>query len=254
MLVKASAIRNDSVSTLDGKKLGTVVNVVFEADSVCPIAYILVFPHERNWLLQQIKENWGGITTSFIERNLPELPQGWDEVKKRGTGEAQRVWNAYVKDNEQKRQLANKICHLILISEIDDSKLAENQVVLKEEFDSIRDNYCYIGEPQISDTLVPFYATPNIPARESLLPITLNLNPAFQRLKIRDSNENPGWIHYVQLDTETRLVACFVVQVAGRDAGDYLVKPQDFDFSTLTSTKAFKDCDKLLFESTLGSG
>ena len=238
----ASAIRNDDVTTSDGKKLGTVVNVIFEADSACPMAYILVFPHERNWFLQQISENWGGIATSFVERNLPELPVGWDEIKKRGTGEAQRVWNAYFNANEQKRQLAHKICYLILVSEIGDSN--GTRVVLKEKFDGIRDDYCYIGEPQVSDTIVPFYATLNIPVRESLLPITLNLSPSFQQLKIRDSNRNPGWIHDLQLNTETRLVSAFVVQVAGKDAGDYLVSPEDFDFSTLTIAKAFNQYPK----------
>jgi hypothetical protein len=246
VLVRASSLRNDNVSTTDDEKLGTVVNVIFEADSNCPIAYILVFPHEKNWLLQQIRENWGGIATGFVERNLPELPQGWDEIKKKGTSEAQRVWNAYVKDNAQKRQLANKICYLILISEIDGQKLSGNQVALKDKLVGIRDNYCYVGDPQVSETLVPLYATPNKPTRDSLLPITLNLQPVFQRLKVWDSNKTPGWILDVQLDTEQRVVANIVVQVAGKDAGDYLVSPQDFDFSTLTSTKTFNQFPKLL--------
>jgi len=254
MLVQAGSLRNDNVSTIDDEKLGTVVNVIFEADSSYPVAYILVFPHEKNWLLKQIEENWGGIAIGFVERNLPELPQGWDDIKKKGTHEAQRVWNAYYKDNARKRQLANKICYLILISEIDEPKLSGNQVVLKDKFDGIRNNYCYIGEPQVSDTLVPLYATPNIPTRDNLLPITLNLRPVLRGLKIWDSNKNPGWILDIQLDTEQRVVANMIVQVAGKDAGDYLVSPQDFDFSTLTSTKAFKDCAKLSSTPTKGSG
>jgi hypothetical protein len=231
---------------MDDDKLGTVVNVIFEADSSCPVAYILVFPHEKNWLLQQIRENWGGIATGFVERNLPKLPQGWDDIKKKGTGEAQRVWNAYMKDNAEKRQLANKICYLVPVSEIDGPKLFGDEVLLKDKLVGIRDNYCYVGEPQVSDTLVPLYATPNIPTRNSLLPITLNLQPVFQRLKIWDSNKYPGWILDVQLDIEQRVVANIIVQVAGKDAGDYLVSLQDFDFSTLTGMKAFNQCPKLL--------
>jgi sporulation protein YlmC with PRC-barrel domain len=245
MLLRASSLRNDDVTTVDDEKLGTVVNVIFEADSSCPIAYLLVFPHEKNWFLKQISDNWGGIATGFVERNLPELPPGWDEIKKKGTGEAQRVWNAYVKDNAQKRQLANKICYLILVSEIDEQKLHENQIALREKFVGIRDNYCYVGEPQVSDTLVPLYATVNIPVRDNLLPVTLNLQPVFQRLKVWDSNRNPGWILDVQLDTEQRVVSDIIVQVAGKDAGDYLVNPADFDFSTLTSTKPFNQFPKL---------
>jgi sporulation protein YlmC with PRC-barrel domain len=241
--VRASSLRNDDVTTADDKKLGTVVNVIFEAESGCPVAYILVFP-EINWLLEKIRENWGGITIGFIERNLPDFPQGWDEIKKKGTGEAQRVWDAYYRDNAQKRQLANKTCYLIPISEIDEPKLSGNQVVLKSKFDDILNNYCHLGEPRVSDILVPLYATPNKPTR-NLLQVTLNLQPVFQQLKVRDSNRNPGWVLDVQLDTEQRVVANIIVQVAGKDAGDYLVSPQDFDFSTLTSTKAFNQCPKL---------
>lgn len=243
--MEAYKVRNDTVCTSDNKKIGTIVNILFDSEPDCLIAYILVFPREKNWIWQQLEDNWGGLTIGFIERNLTDLPSNWNEIKKRGINEAQRVWTAYMKDNEQKKQLKHKICYLIPIDEINNLRPSDSQVILRDTFESIQNKYCFIGDPQVCETLIPLFATPNIPTRETLLPITLNLSPVLQGLKVRDVNSKPGWIDGVQLSIKDGVINSLIIKLVGKTGGKYLVNPQDFNFDTLRCLKTFSDYRKL---------
>lgn len=250
MVVEASLIRNDSAITRDGKSIGTVVNVIFMCDSGCPRASLLVFPHEKNWLSNYIKENWGKITIETVKQAFPsEVPKILDDIKNKGAKEAEKVWKAYLNNNIEKAQMALKKCYLIPSLAVDESKRTKEKLFLKSDLESIEAKYSYIGEPPVSEAQdMAFFATHNKPVRdqESLLPITLNLM-AMQRLEVRDCEGNRGWIDDMQLDFDSGMVANLVVQTVGKDPGNRLVNLEDFDFSNLTSKKVFSSCTHLPF-------
>jgi len=250
LVVEASLIRNDSALTSDGKSIGTVVNIIFMCDSGSPQASLLVFPHEKNWLGNYIKENWGKITIETVKQAFPsEVPKILDDIKNKGAQEAEKIWKAYLNDNIEKAQMALKKCYLIPTLFIDESKRTKNKIILKSDSERIEAKYSYIGEPPVSEERdMALFATLNKPVRdqESLLPITLNLM-AMQRLEVRDCEGNRGWIDDMQLDFDSGMVANLVVQTVGKDPGNRLVNPEDFDFSTFTSKKVFNSCTELPF-------
>ncbi len=250
MVIEASLIRNDSALTSDGKSIGTVVNIIFMCDSDCPRASLLVFPHEKNWLSNYIKENWGKITIETVKQAFPsEVPKILDDIKSKGAQEAEKIWKTYLNDNIERAQMALKKCYLIPTLFIDESKRTKNKIFLKSDSERIEAKYSYIGEPPVFETRdMALFATHNKPVRnqDSLLPITLNLM-AMQRLEVRDCEGNRGWIDDMQLDFDSGMVANLVVQTVGKKPGNRLVNPENFDFSTFTSKKVFSSCTELPF-------
>lgn len=250
MLVDASSIRNDSVFTSDNKKIGTVMNVILKCTSGFPRFSILVFPAEQNWLEGYIKKNWGKLTIDSIKKAFPsKIPEILNDIKDKGTEEAERIWNNYSKDNIAKAQQELKKCYLIPGLAIEESKRTKKEIVLKIDLDRVENQFGYIGEPRVSTTQdMAFFSASNIARRdaESLLSVTLNLS-AIQDLEVQDCDGNTGCIHDVQLDFEQNEVAKLVVQTSGEEAANRLVSADDFDFSTLTSNKTFDSCAELPF-------
>ena len=246
--VEASLIRNDSVFTRDGKNIGTIVNVIVKCDSAYPVASLLVFPHEKNWLGNYIKENWGKITIDTIKQAFPaEAPKILDDVKNKGAEEAEKVWKAYLNDNIEKAQMALKKCYLIPSLLVDEPKRKKEKLFLKADLEHIEAKYCSIGEPPVSeDEDMAFFATHNKPMRDqdSLLPITLNLE-AMQRLEVRDCQGERGWVDDIQLDFKVGKIANIVVQNIGEDPGNRLINPGDFNFDKFTSKSTFTSYPKL---------
>jgi sporulation protein YlmC with PRC-barrel domain len=249
-IVEASLIRNDTVFTRDNKKIGTIVNVILRCDSSYLEASILVFPPEQNWLETYLKQNWGKLTIDTLKKAFPaEVPQIITDIKEKGSEEAERVWNAYFKDNIQKAQLKLKKCYSLPTLAIDGTKCAKNEITLKSSLESVEAKYSYIGEPPVSETQhIAFFSTLNEARRdaESLLPIALNLT-SIKGLEVQDCDGNTGCIADIHLDLEQGIAANLVVRTVGKHAGNHLVTAEDFDFSTLTCNKLFSSCTKLPF-------
>lgn len=246
MLVDASSIRNDSVFTSDSKKIGTIMNVILKCASGFPRFSILVFPAEQNWLEDYIEKNWGKLTIDSIKKAFPaKIPEILDDIKDKGLEEAERVWNDYSKDNITKAQQKLKKCYLIPGLAIEESKRTKKEIVLKIDLDRVENQFGYIGEPRVSTTHdMAFFSASNIARRDAeiLLPVTLNLS-AIQDLEVQDCDGNTGNILDIQLDFEHNEVAKLVVLTSAKR----LVSADDFDFSTLTSNKAFNSCAELPF-------
>ena len=250
MIVDASIIRNDSVFTSEEKKIGTVVNIILNLNSKFPKASILVFPPEQNWLEGYLKKNWGKLTIDTIKRAFPaEIPKMLDDIKDKGTDEAERIWNAYYKDNMSKAQMALKKCYLVPGLAIDENKRTKTEIFLKIDLERVESKYSWIGEPPVSTTQnVAFFSATNVAFRDadSLLPVTLNLIP-IQGLEIHDSDDNIGTIDDIQVDFSRNEVVNLVVQTSGENAANRIVSTEDFEFSTLTCNKSFSIYSELPF-------
>lgn len=250
MIVDASLIRNDLVFTSDNKKIGSVINVILTCSSRFPKASILVFPPEQNWLEGYVKKHWGKLTIGTIKRAFPaEIPKIAEDIKTKGAEEAERIWNAYSKDNLAKAQLELKKCYLIPSLAINGAKRTKKEVFLKIDLERVESRYGYIGEPPVSAaTHVAFFSASNIAFRdaEKLLPATLNLQP-IQGLEVQDCNGDTGIINDIQVDFERNEVVNLIVQTSGEKAANRIVRAEDLDLSTLTCNKEFGSCAELPF-------
>jgi sporulation protein YlmC with PRC-barrel domain len=249
-IADASLIRNDAVFTRDNKRIGTIVNVILRYDSSYLEASILVFPPEQKWMEMYLKRNWGKLTIDTVKKAFPaEIPQIINDIKEKGSEEAERIWSEYSKDNIQKAQLNLKKCYLLPTLAVDGSKCTKNEIVLKSSLESVEAKYSYIGEPPVSETQhIAFFATLNKARRdaESLLPIALNLT-SINGLEVQDCDGNNGCIDDIQLDLDQGIAANLIVRTVGKNSGNHLVSAEDFDFSTLTYNKLFSSCTKLPF-------
>ena len=248
MVVDACVLRNDEVSTSDNKKLGAVVNVIFKGDSKSPTAWILVFPFEGNWLKEHVTNNWGGVTIDLVKSMMPEeISKFESEMVNKGTDTADKYWAKYVEANAGKLEMKMKMCYFIPIRQIDEAKRTDGKIVLKLNYSLVGDKYRFIGEPPVTNAMMPMFASINQPVRnlKSLMQITLNLSPICQEFEVHDSTDEAGYIDDLQLDFEQGTVTGIIVRKDGADAGRYFVPPADFDFSEMRLTKPLTDCSKL---------
>lgn len=246
----ASLIRNDLVFTSDNKKIGTVVNVILTCSSRFPKASILVFPPEQNWLEGYLKKNWGKLTIDTIKRVFPaEIPKIAEDIKNKGAEEAERIWNAYSKDNIAKAQLELKKCYMIPSLTINGARRTKKEIFLKIDLERVESKYGFIGEPPVSSNKhMSFFSASNIAFRdlENLLPVTLNLQP-IQGLEVQDRNEEAGVINDLQVDFERNEVVNLVVLTSGDKAANRVVRADDLDLSTFTCNKEFCSYAELPF-------
>ncbi len=111
-MIEAGSLRGKKVLSSNSKTVGTVQNVFFEADPAKPLAYILVFIAEKNWLRKYVDDHWGRIGIETLTSLLPnEASAILDDVKKKGEQEALKIWKAYLKNKSAKDQAALK-CYL----------------------------------------------------------------------------------------------------------------------------------------------
>ena len=243
MNIDACTLRNDTVKTNDSKKVGQVANIIFKADSKSPKAWLLVLPFEDNWIVEHLKNNWGGLTIDAIKTLLPDkLPEIQDQIAKKGTDAAEKAWRAYIRDNFEKFEMKFKMGYFIPASQIDESKHQEGQITLKCNWSYVCDFYRFIGEPeQLTDKMLPFFKTINKPVNnlKKLLPVTLNLSPVLNGFDICDSNDESGSVVGLQLNLDSDTVSGIIVEACNNNSGNYLVSPGDFDFSEMRATKPF---------------
>lgn len=249
MVFEASLIRNDAVFTSDDKKIGTVINIILEPSDTYTRASLLVFPPEQNWLEAYLRKNWGKLTIDTIKRLFPsEVPSIVKDIEEKGADEAERLWNEYAKDNIKKIQMELTKCYLIPSLAVDGSRCTKKEAFLRSNLESVEGRCAYIGDPPVNDQNMAFFSTHSKARRdwENLLPVTLNLTP-IKGLEVQDCEGNTGYLEDLQIDCEQNAVSNFVVQTAGKGAGNYLLNAEDFDLSTLTSKKAFNTCTKTPF-------
>jgi sporulation protein YlmC with PRC-barrel domain len=242
---EAGLLRNKNVITKNHKKVGIVQNVLFEADPKNPLAFILIFLTEKNWLRKHIEENWGRIGIETLATLLPDQANKiLKDAKEKGEKEAKNFWGAYLKDNADKAQLLLKKCYLLPSTQIENSP-SKDELKLKTE-DKDMEDYGSIGIPrfvQDSEVMFALYGTSNLPTRDQLcmLPITLNKTPVHQKT-VSDFNHDKGLISDIQLDPRKGQVANFIIDVMGENSGKRIVPFSDvnLDSQKLKQNKTFK--------------
>jgi sporulation protein YlmC with PRC-barrel domain len=247
-VIEACSLRNDEVKTSDNRKVGAVVNVIFGANSKCSSAWLLVFPFEENWIVEHLRNNWGGIAIDGIKMLIPEkLTEIEAEVAAKGTDAAEKTWRKYIEDNFEKFEMRFKMAYFIPASQIDESRSKDGHVVLKCNWNYICDKCRFIGEPRLRKDMAPLLESLNVPVRnlKKLLPVTLNLLPVFYNYCVSDSGDEEGYIDDLQLDLDTDVISGLIVQKNGANAGRYVVPPKDFDFTEMRATKPFIEFQRL---------
>jgi sporulation protein YlmC with PRC-barrel domain len=247
-VIEACSLRNDGVKTSDGRKVGAVVNVIFGANSKSSSAWLLVFPFEESWIVEHLRNNWGGIAIDSIKMLLPEKLNEIDaEIASKGTDAAEKTWRKYIEDNYEKFEMRFKMAYFIPASQIDELRSTDGHIVLKCDWNYIGDKCRFIGEPSLRKNMAPLFESINKPVRnlKKLLPVTLNLSPVFFNYCVSDSEDEEGYIDDLQLDLHTDVVSGLIVQKDGANSGRYLVPPKDFDFTEMRATKPFAEFEKL---------
>lgn len=249
LIIEASILRNDEVKTSDGKQLGRVVNIIFDSDSKSPPAWILVFPYVANWLKEHLTNNWGGFAIDMIKTVTPadELNKIESELAKKGTETAEAYWKKYSEANASTIEMKLKMCYFIPVYEIDTSKQADGHLSLKKNMQYVGDKYRCIGDPEVTDTMMPLFKSINVPDRniKYLNSITLNLSPVCNGYKVHDSANEDAYIDDLQLDFDMQGITGIIIRKTGLNAGRYLVSTAEFDFSEMRATKPFNECQKI---------
>jgi sporulation protein YlmC with PRC-barrel domain len=252
MSVRACSLRNDKVFTSDKKKLGTVVNIVFNTELDWPEAKLLIFPDGPSWVEKELGGIVGEKAVEMVKDLLPEeADKITKDIQSKGTDTALRIWKDFLKKKEEK---AFEKFHLIPILEINEFRRAKDQIVfksdriiLKGDLELETSKYCF-ADPNdaVSDTEVALYkaGAPEVAEDEKILwPISLNL-PCIQGLLVRDCGGARGRIDDVQLNFEEGTITDLVVKTLGKGAGEHVVSIADFDFSTSTCKRLFSDVAK----------
>lgn len=234
-LMMASSLFKDKALGEDKKKLGTLVNIIF--DKKCLEARMLIFPDEQTkWLIMKLLESGKELTGEIIKGLQLPFADKTDQIIKdmleKGGEEAFRIAGEYLTEMKEKLK---KMYYLVPSLEIVD---ARNEVITLE-----RSSECYEGEcinMCTCDDDIAFYDVGAIMDVTSLYPITLNL-VSIRGLKVSDPEGKTGRIMNLQLDIEEGIISNLVIQTIGKGAGKCLVNPMDFDFSTLTSKSKFEE-------------
>jgi sporulation protein YlmC with PRC-barrel domain len=236
----ASTLFKSKVLGEDKKKLGTVVNVLFDTKFL--EARMLVFPDEQTkWLIRKILDSGEEITKEIIEGlQLPfaeKTNEIIEEMVKKGGKKAFKIANEYLTEMEEKLK---KIYYLVPISDI--VKVGKEETILASPTELYAKQSCNMDT---SENDVVLYGANAITDVTSLWPITLNL------VKIRgeianDVANKPGRIVNLQLNPDEGIVSNLIIQTIGKGAGKHLVKLDDFDFSTLTTKSKFEEYPTLI--------
>lgn len=251
IIVSASSIRDDKVFTSDKKKIGTMVNVVFNTDPSWLLAELLVFPDGPGWIEKELASIALDKAVDVLKDLLPdEADKIAEDVMDKGTDAAVELWKKKLKEKEEKAQGSFYLVPTTQIAEFKRGKdqliFKKDRIILKDTFESIQKNYGFADDRSLLKTQVAFYRA-QLPSgndeAQSLWPIDLNLN-RMQGLYTRDPEGNKGRIENLQIDFKKAIPTNLVVLTLGDDAGLRLVTINDFDFKSNTVKKPFKSCEK----------
>ncbi len=241
-MIEVGSLRNKDVYIND-KKVGVVQNVLFKDDPVNPIALILVFPSEKNWLLRYFDENWGRIGIEALTCILPtQESEILETVKEKGEAEAVKIWKAYLKEHPDKAQQ----CMLFPCNKIDESTCNSEKITIKVEQKDLQE-ITYAGIPSSirnRKDMFAFYEKSNEENEDQKSTLPVNLNKTFIHSKpISDELHDEGGISDILLDVAKGRVNSFIIDVMGEGAGERVVPFCDVDFDTqeLKENKLFKN-------------
>ncbi len=235
----ASSLFKDKALGEDKKKLGTLVNIIFDRE--CLEARMLIFPEEETkWLIRKLIESGKEITGEIImELPLPFADKTDQIIRKMletGGEEAFKIARDYLAELHKKLK---KMYYLVPVMEIADSR---DKVITLENSSKHYEEEC-INLRTCEDDIA-FYDVGATMDITSLLPITLNLVP-IRGLKVKDSKGKTGRIMNLEVDVEEGMISNLIIQTIGKGAGKRLVNPKDFDFSTMVIKTGFESCDAL---------
>ena len=234
-VIKASSLFKENVVGKDKKKLGTVVNIIFDRKYF--VARMLIFPDEETKsILKKILDSGKEISSDVImDLSLP-FDDNTDKILKKmmekGREEAFKIARDYLTEMEDRLK---KIYYLVLITEID--KMEKKPITLKCASKLYEKGSCNMGT---TENDVAFYEGCAIPEVKSLWPISLNL------VKLRgefanDPEDKPGIIVNLQLDLDAAVVSNLIIQTIGKGACKRLVDLKQFDFSTMSTKSKFEE-------------
>lgn len=233
--LEASTLFKKRVLGQDKKKLGTVVNIIFDTEYFD--ARILIFPaEETKMLITKLIDSGKEITSDIIkELSLPFSDETDEVIKKmieKGKDEALRIARDYLLEMQERLK---KIYYLVPIAEI--IKVEKKSISLERNSEMYEGECCNM---ETSENDVTLYGENAIPDVKSLLPISLNL------VKIRgeitnDTDGKPGRIINLQLNLKDNVIESVIVQTIGRGSKKCLINPKDFDFSTMVTKSNFED-------------
>ena len=233
MKVNASSLFLDKVVDSENKKLGEIVNLVF--NNKAHDSSILVFPEESSWLdLQALLDLGDKLSKDTIKScNLPFSEQLNSLIK-----DGFEYSEEYIKNQGQKylKEIDKRFkssYYLIPVSEIGESK--EKQLVLSgtlsdytscQNGEVFEDDFVYLGEKAYIDSC-------------SALKITLDKG-SIRGQYIKDTKGNFGKISDLVIDTDTSMVSSLKVRCLGNVVGEKSVDITKVDFEKMKYNSVFK--------------
>lgn len=235
MLLKVSDLFEDEVSGNDGKRLGTLVNIII--DTRTREARMLIFPEERTKsFIKRLVESAENVTITTLKEIPLVKDQRLNEVLKKMAGEtaeqASKIAREYLSELEEK--LKKKY---YLISSWEIAKTKGKSVTLKRKPEDYEGECRNISVSEDDD--LAFYDNGAIPDVTSLLPITLN-SVSIRNQLVADPENKKGRIMNVQIDSGEGMIGKLIVQTIGKGASRRLVDAEDIDWSTMISKKEFE--------------
>lgn len=225
ILIRASKLLGAEVFDSENKKLGILVNVVFNTNYLN--ADLLIFPDEKKSILNTLLETFGDVTLDYLKEKFPaeysEIPK---EIIDRG---AKPALEAIKKNLKQKKEKEMKLYYRVPLHEMKKPGQGKIKKIYVKQFR----NKCplFTCEPDKTDEDFPFFKNRSFHGLDTLLPTTLYLEPV-QGLSANLS-EKKGRITGLELDIDGGSVETFVARTYGKGAGEHLVPINGFNFSEL---------------------
>jgi sporulation protein YlmC with PRC-barrel domain len=225
-LVRASKLLGAKVVDKDNKKIGLLVNVIFNINPDFLYANLLVFPDTTKSLLKRLSDAIKDNALDYIEENFPaDYPKVKSLVEK-SSEQALKMLEKYLQEKEKELM---KTYYVVPVTETENPE--------QESIEEIRIKHGHIDcdqfrcEPDINEEF-PFFRNRSFAGLETLLTTTLNLEPV-EGLSINLPDDRKGRTVDLELDYDGGVVENLVVQTYGKGAGKHLVNAKEFDFSEL---------------------
>jgi hypothetical protein len=223
MKFMTSEIFRNEAAGIDGSKLGTIVNIVFDSESL--EARMVIFPDRKasSWIMDLIG------TAGYLGRDMlypmtDSFSVSESDVILRGVDEATRRLQDKMIDSESKTKLAYFLLPISEISKIDEDK----KTLLEHEAERYGD---YLNIP-VEVEEVAFYHDELYYDPDRFYGITLNL-PTLRGLRIRDPEKKKARVLDMQCDLVEGLVTNVIVQSPGKGVKKRVIPAEEIDFSNM---------------------
>jgi sporulation protein YlmC with PRC-barrel domain len=230
-LIRASKLLGAKVVDNDNKKIGLLVNVIFNINPDFLYANLLVFPDTTKSLLKRLSEAIKDGTLDYIEENFPaDYPKVKSLVEK-GSEQTFKTLEQYLQEKEKELM---KTYYVVPITETENPG--------QESIEKIRIKHGRVDcdqfrcEPDRNEEF-PFFRNRSFAGLETLLTTTLTLEPV-EGLSATLPDDQKGRTVDLELDYDGGVVENLIVQTYGKGAGKHLVNAKEFDFSELKAKKA----------------